>query len=86
LKARVRYVLQQQMRFDRSVHRFNHERPQKALDKATPASRHQASARGYRDLGDLDYPFHEWTAIVARRGESATSGTPHCIMVADGRS
>jgi Integrase core domain len=38
-------VLQQQMRFDTFVHRFNHERPHQALDMATPASRYTPSTR-----------------------------------------
>ena len=42
------------------------ERP--ALDMATPASRYQASARAYCGLEDLDYPFHDWTAVVTRCG------------------
>src|SRR4029453_3331436 len=32
-------VLQQQMPFDTFMHRYNHERPHKALDMAPPASR-----------------------------------------------
>ena len=61
-------VLQQQMRFDTFVHRFNHERPHQALDMATPASCYTPSARLYRGLEELDYPFHDWTAVVTRCG------------------
>jgi putative transposase len=61
-------VLQQQARFDTFVHRFNHERPHQALDMQTPASRYTASAQPYRGLEDLDYPFHDWTAIITTCG------------------
>ncbi len=61
-------VLQQQMHFDTFVHRFNHERPHQALDMATPASRYAPSPRPYRGLEELDYPFHDWTAVVTRCG------------------
>jgi putative transposase len=61
-------VLHQQMRFDTFVHRFNHERPHQALDMATPATRYTPSPRLYRGLEDLDYPFHDWTAMVTRCG------------------
>ena len=64
----ARNVLQQQMRFDTFVHRYNHERPHQALDMATPASRYTASPRLYRGLEALDYPFHDWTAVVTRCG------------------
>ena len=57
-------VLQQQMRFDTFVHRYNQERPHQALDMATPASRYTPSPRLYRSLEELDYPFHDWTAVV----------------------
>jgi putative transposase len=61
-------VLQQQMRFDTFVHRFNHERPHQALDMATPASRYTPSTRPYHGVEELDYPFHDWTAVVTRCG------------------
>jgi putative transposase len=61
-------VLQQQMRFDAFVRRYNHDRPHQALDMATPASRYTASPRLYRGLDDLAYPFHDWTAVVTRCG------------------
>ena len=61
-------VLHQQMRFDTFVHRYNHERPHQALDMATPASCYTPSPRAYRGLEELDYPFHDWTAVVTRCG------------------
>jgi putative transposase len=60
--------LQQQMRFDTFIRRYNHDRPHQALAMATPASRYTASARPYRGLEDLAYPFHDWTAVVTGCG------------------
>ena len=61
-------VLQQQARFDTFVHQFNHERPHQALDMTTPASRYQPSARSYQGLEELEYPQHDWTAIITTCG------------------
>jgi len=61
-------VLQQQARFDTFVHQFNHERPHQALDMATPASRYQPSARPYQGLEELEYPRHDWTAVITTCG------------------
>jgi putative transposase len=61
-------VLQQQARFDTFVHQFNHERPHQALEMATPASRYQPSARVYQGLEELEYPRHDWTAVITTCG------------------
>ena len=61
-------VLQQQARFDTFVHQLNHERPHQALDMATPASRYQPSARPYQGLEELEYPRHDWTAVITTCG------------------
>jgi putative transposase len=61
-------VLQQQARFDTFVHHFNHDRPHQALDMATPASRYVASERPYHGLEDLEYPLHDWTAVITTCG------------------
>jgi putative transposase len=53
---------------DRWVVSFNTERPHSALDMATPASRYTPSTRPYQGLEELDYPFHDWTAVVTRCG------------------
>ena len=61
-------VLQQQARFDTFTHRYNHERPHQALDMGTPASRYRPSGRVYRGVDELDYPLHDWTAIITTCG------------------
>jgi putative transposase len=61
-------VLQQQGRFDAFINRFNHERPHQALDMQTTAARYTPSARVYRGIEDLDYPFHDWTAVITTCG------------------
>jgi hypothetical protein len=50
------------------VHRFNHDRPHQALDMCTPASRDAPSTRPYQGLEELDYPFHDWTAVITTCG------------------
>ena len=61
-------VLQQQARFDAFIHEFNHERPHQALEMATPASRYQTSARTYQGVEELEYPQHDWTAVITTCG------------------
>jgi putative transposase len=61
-------VLQQQGRFDTFVRRYNDERPHQALDMKTPSSLYQPSSRPYRGLDELDYPFHDWTAVITTCG------------------
>ena len=60
--------LQQQMRFDTFVHRYNHERPHQALDMQTPATRYAPSTRPYEGLDELEYPSHDWTAVITACG------------------
>ena len=60
--------LQQQARFDDFIERFNQERPHQPLGMDVPADRYTRSPRPYRGLGDLDYPFHDWTATVTHCG------------------
>ena len=61
-------VLQQQARFDTFVHQYNHDRPHQALEMATPASRYTPSARPYHGLEELEYPRHDWTAVITTCG------------------
>ena len=60
--------LQQQARFDDFLERFNQERPHQALGMKVPAELYTRSPRPYQGLGELDYPFHDWTATVTRCG------------------
>ncbi len=60
--------LQQQARFDAFVARYNDERPHEALEMRVPADDYARSPRPYRGLGELEYPFHDWTAIVTTCG------------------
>ncbi len=60
--------LQQQVRFDEFIERYNQERPHQALDMKVPADLYTSSPRPYKGLGDLDYPFHDWTATVTTCG------------------
>ena len=61
-------VLQQQARFDAFVEQFNQERPHQALGMQVPADRYRRSARVYRGLEDLTYPFHDQTITVTHCG------------------
>jgi len=61
-------VLQQQARFDTFVQRYNHERPHQALAMKVPAEVYTPSSRPYRGLAEVDYPLHDWTAMVTRCG------------------
>ena len=67
-KPAAHNVLQQQARFDAFLHRYNQERPHQALDMQMPGELYAASARVYRGLPTLDYPFHDWTATVTHCG------------------
>lgn len=67
-------VLQQQARFDTFIQHYNHERPHQALEMATPASRYQPSARAYEGVAELDYPAHNWTAVVTACGRICYQG------------
>ena len=61
--------LQQQARFDAFVARYNDERPHQALDDAGARRRLRAvTATVSAASGDLEYPFHDWTAIVTTCG------------------
>jgi putative transposase len=67
-KPASRNFLQQQARFDRFVECYNYERPHQALDMHYPAELYSASAREYRGLTELEYPFHDRTITVTRCG------------------
>ena len=67
-------VLQQQARFDAFVERFNHDRPHQALGMKVPADLYVRSARLYRGLPELTYPFHDQTIAVTRCGRICFKG------------
>jgi len=61
-------VLQQQARFDAFVEQYNQERPHQALGMKVPADVYARSARVYRGLEELTYPFHDQTITVTHCG------------------
>ena len=67
-------VLQQQGRFDDFVDQYNRERPHQALGMQVPADLYHPSERVYRGLEDLDYPFHDWSAVVTHCGRICFKG------------
>ena len=67
-------VLQQQARFDTFVSRYNQERPHQALDMRMPAALYTRSARVYRGLEDLTYPFADATFTVTHCGRICFHG------------
>ena len=67
-------VLQQQARFDTFVARYNQERPHQALDMNVPAALYTRSARLYRGLEDLSYPFADATFTVTHCGRICFHG------------
>jgi transposase InsO family protein len=60
--------LQQQDRFDAFRREFNAERPHEALAMRCPAELYTPSARPYRGLPDLKYPFHDRDILVTACG------------------
>jgi putative transposase len=67
-------VLQQQARFDTFVEEYNRERPHQAIAMKVPADLYTRSARLYRGLEDLTYPFHDHTIAVTRCGRICFQG------------
>jgi putative transposase len=67
-KPAAKNFLQQQAKFDRFIECFNHERPHQALNMKYPAELYTPSARPYKGLGELDYPFHDRTITITRCG------------------
>jgi len=60
--------LQQQAKFDAFVEEFNAERPHEAIGMKLPAEVYQPSARPYRGLDELTYPFHDRDIVVTNCG------------------
>ena len=67
-------VLQQQARFDAFIERYNRERPHQALEMKVPADLYTRSARVYRGLDELAYPFHDHTILVTNCGRICFQG------------
>ena len=67
-------TLQQQARFDTFMTRYNQDRPHQALGMQVPAERYTRSARVYRGLEDLTYPFHDATFTVTHCGRICFHG------------
>ena len=67
-------VLQQHARFDTFVTRYNHDRPHQALGMKVPAALYTRSARVYRGLEDLSYPFADATFPVTHCGRICFHG------------
>ena len=67
-------VLQQQARFDTFVAQFNRERPHQALNMKVPADVYTRSARVYRGLEELTYPFHDGIFTVTQCGRICFKG------------
>ena len=61
-------ILQQQARFDDFISEFNDERPHEALAMKTPAELYSPSAKPYRGLPELTYPFHDKDILVTSCG------------------
>lgn len=61
-------VLQQQVRFDEFLTRFNQERPHQALAMHVPAALSRPSRRPYRGLEEPRYPFHDFSMTVTHCG------------------
>jgi len=67
-------VLQQQARFDTFLTGYNQDRPHQALGMKVPADVYVRSARVYRGLQELRYPFHDHTIAVTRCGRICFNG------------
>lgn len=67
-------LLQQQARFDDFIDCFNNVRPHQALHMDVPANLYTASPRPYTGLREIDYPFHDWSAIVTTCGRICYKG------------
>jgi putative transposase len=67
-------LLQQQARFDTFIEQYNRDRPHQALGMKVPADVYTRSARVYRGLEDLAYPFHDATFTVTHCGRICFHG------------
>ena len=73
-KPAARTFLQQQAKFDAFIDCYNNERPHQALAMRCPAEIYGPSARPYRGLPELDYPFHDKAVTVTTCGRTVFAG------------
>jgi putative transposase len=73
-KPAANNALQQQARFDDFIERCNQERPHQALAMKLPSEVYARSARPYRGLCEVDYPFHDRTVTVTNCGRICHKG------------
>ena len=67
-KPAAKNFLQQQGRFDTFLEGFNNERPHEAIGMRYPSEVYRPSPRFYQGIGELDYPFHDFTITVTACG------------------
>ena len=67
-KPAAENFLVQQARFDNFIDYYNQDRPHQALNMQMPGELYKKSPRPYKGLGDLEYPFHDRTALVTNCG------------------
>jgi len=67
-KPAAENFLVQQARFDNFIDYYNQDRPHQALNMQMPGELYKKSPRPYQGLGDLEYPFHDRTALVTNCG------------------
>jgi transposase InsO family protein len=60
--------LQQQAKFDAFLEEFNTERPHEAIAMKCPTELYKPSARIYRGLPEISYPFHDREILVTTCG------------------
>jgi transposase InsO family protein len=60
--------LQQQAKFDKFSEEYNDERPHESLGMKLPVECYLSSPRRYDGLPELEYPFHDKTALVTSCG------------------
>jgi putative transposase len=61
-------LLQQQAKFDAFVDVYNHERPHQGIANRYPAELYTPSAKIYRGLPEVDYPFADKTVTITHCG------------------
>lgn len=60
--------LQQQEKFDNFIHVYNQQRPHQAIGMKYPAEIYTPSAKQYRQISDIEYPFADRIATITACG------------------